>query len=144
MKVKPPNDMGIAYHPASNAREHDFRRASVEREPTGDSDQFGVQRDRGVENLGDWAVFLGLLGHSCKISFVEVWHLGAQSKSGPADAKSLTLWLKSDSGLCAELSGRITSPLQLKSQRHGEASGVRGSDQLFRIGALLVLEAGFE
>src|SRR5262249_38546635 len=32
----------------------------------------------------------------------------------------------------------------LKRQRHGEAAGVGRGDQLFRIGALLILETGFE
>src|SRR5258705_8872215 len=116
--------------------------ACRESQPT--SNQFGVQRNRGVENFGHRTVLLGIACHSSKRSFVQVRHLGAQCESRPTDAESLAFWLKSNRCLRAELCWRIASALQLESQCHGEASGMGSSDQLFRIGPPLVLEAGPE
>src|SRR5277367_1313135 len=110
----------------------------------GASDQLGVQCDRGVEDLGDRAVLLGVAGHSSKPGFVQVRHLAAQRQSRATDAESLPLGLESDRGLSIELCGRVAGGLQLKGQRHGEASGVSGGDQLFGICAFFVLEAGPE
>src|SRR5258705_10250190 len=111
---------------------------------SGVSDQLGVQCDRGVEHLGDWAILLGIACHSSKRGFVQVRHFGAQGQSGPTDAESLALWLESDRRLGSELRGRIAGGLKPKGQCHGEAAGMGGSDQLFGIGALLVLETRSE
>src|SRR5439155_26717953 len=46
--------------------------------------------------------------------------------------------------LSAELCGRKARARQPKRQCHSEAAGMGRGDQLFRIGALLILEAGFE
>src|SRR5205823_12512674 len=52
--------------------------------------------------------------------------------------------LKGDRGFGAKLRRIEACTLQPKSQRHGEASRMRGRDQLFGIGALLVLKTGPE
>jgi hypothetical protein len=43
-------------------------------------DQLGIQCDRGVEDPGHWAIFLGLAGEADKRRFVKVWHLCAQGE----------------------------------------------------------------
>jgi hypothetical protein len=54
------------------------------------------------------------------------------------------LWVKSDRRLGTELAGGVAGALQAKGEGHGEASSMGGSDQLFGVGTLLVLEAGLE
>src|SRR5580700_9959412 len=108
------------------------------------SDQFGVQGDRGVEDLGDRAVLLGIAGHSNKRGFVQVWHFGAERQSRPADAETLAFGFERDRGLGGELSRGIAAGLQAKRERHGEAPGMRRGDELFGVGALLIFEPGLE
>src|SRR5262245_24369201 len=103
--------------------------------------QFCVEGYFGVENLGNRAVLLGFAGNPGEGSFVQVRHFGAQGQRRPADAEALALRLEGDRGLGAELRRRIASALQPKGQGHGEAPSMGGSDQLFGIGAPLVLEA---
>ena len=67
--------------------------------------------------------------------------MGMQRQSRPTDAKPLALRLDGDSGLDMEFCGRIGGALQHKGQCHAEAFGMGSSDQLFRISALLILEA---
>src|SRR5262245_38089015 len=109
--------------------------------PADSSYQFCVEGYFGVENLGNRAVLLGFAGNPGEGSFVQVRHFGAQGQRRPADAEALALRLEGDRGLGAELRGRIASALQPKGQGHGKAPGMGGSDQLFGIGAPLVLEA---
>src|SRR5580704_18378863 len=108
------------------------------------SDQFGVQGDRGVEHLGDRAVLLGIAGHSNKRGFVQVWHFGAERQSRPADAETLAFGFERDRGLGGKLGRGIAAGLQPKRERHGEATVVRRGDELFGVGALLVLKACLE
>lgn len=92
------------------------------------SNQFSVKCDLGVEDVRDWAVLLGVAGHSREHSFVQIGHLGAQGQGRPTDAESLALWFKSDCGLGGELSRGIAAGLEPKRKRHGETTGVRGDD----------------
>src|SRR5215470_13324499 len=94
------------------------------------SRQLGIQRDFGVEELGDRAVLLGFPGHSGERGFVQVRHGGAQRQSRAGDAKALAFGVQSDGGLGTEFRRRIAAALQLKGERHGEAAGVGGGDQL--------------
>src|SRR4029079_2043736 len=56
----------------------------------------------------------------------------------------LALRFERDRSFGIEFGRRKAGSLQLKGQRHRETSGVGRSNQLFRIGTLLILEAGFE
>src|SRR5580704_3287561 len=110
----------------------------------GPLDKLGVTHDLGIENLGDWTVLLGVsrqIGESC---FVEVGHFGAQCKSRSADSKSFALRFKSDGRLGAECCRCESGSLQAKGERHSEATSMCCGDQLFGIGAFLVLKARFE
>src|SRR5271166_4816061 len=126
----------------SSIRIHPIRESPSRFSPFGY--RSSVQCDCGVENLGDRAVLLGIAGHPSERGLIEVRHLGAQRQSRPTDAESLTLRLKSDRSLGRELGRRKACALQLKGERHGEASGMGGGDQLFGVGAPLVLEPGPE
>src|SRR6266436_3051224 len=66
-------------------------------------DQLGVERDLGVENLGDRTVFLGIFRHLGEFCLVHVRHLGAQGQGRTANAKSFALRLESDGRFGAEL-----------------------------------------
>src|SRR5580658_233401 len=112
------------------------------REPHLNRDQLCVHCDRGVEDLGNWAVLLGATDHLSKRGLAEVRDLSTQRQSRPTDAKPLALRLDGNSGLDIELCRRIAGALQHKGQCHGEASRMGSSDQLFGIGAFLVLETG--
>src|SRR5262249_46948084 len=52
--------------------------------------------------------------------------------------------IEADGRLRAELARCVSGRLQRERQRHGEATGVGGGDQLLRVGTPLVLEAGLE
>jgi len=43
--------------------------------------QLGVEHDLGLENLGDWAVLLGVSRQIGELYFVEVGHFGVQRQS---------------------------------------------------------------
>ena len=43
--------------------------------------QLGVEHDFGLENLGDWAVLLGVSRQIGELCFVEVGHFGVQRQS---------------------------------------------------------------
>jgi hypothetical protein len=43
--------------------------------------QLGVEHDLGLENLGDWAVLLGVSRQIGEFCFVEVGHFGVQRQS---------------------------------------------------------------
>jgi hypothetical protein len=43
--------------------------------------QLGVEHDLGLENLGDWAVLLGVSRQIGELCFVEVGHFGVQRQS---------------------------------------------------------------
>lgn len=106
--------------------------------------QLRIQRDRGVEDFRDRTVLFGVAGHAGEVGFGEVRRLRAQGQRGLADAESRAVLLERDRGLGGELCRREARGLKLERQRHREASGMGGGDQLFGIGALLVLEAGLE
>jgi hypothetical protein len=80
-------------------------------------EQLGVQRDLGVEDLGDRAVFLGVFRHLREFAVVKVRHLGAQGQSRTTDAKSFTLLLEGDGRLGAELGRGKSRLLQAKRKR---------------------------
>src|SRR5438132_4120321 len=105
-------------------------------------DQLCVHCDRGIKDLGNWAVLLGATDHLSKRSLAEVRDLSTQRQSRPTDAKSLALRLDGDGGVDSELCRRIAGALEHEGQCHGEAPGMSSSDQLFGIGAFLVLETG--
>src|SRR5262249_31613693 len=65
----------------------------------------------------------------------------ASSQSGPSDPETFTFGFECDRGLGRELGRGVAAALQAKCERHGEAASVRCCDQLFGIGAVLVLEA---
>ena len=67
-------------------------------------DKLGVQHDLGVENLRNWAVFLGIFRRLREFCFVEVGHFGAQRQSRTADAKPFALRFESDGCL-----GKVTN-----------------------------------
>jgi hypothetical protein len=52
-------------------------------EVDGRLDELGVERDLGVQNLGDRAVLLGVFSHFGEFGFVEVRDFRAQSEGGP-------------------------------------------------------------
>src|ERR1700680_3459271 len=91
-------------------------------------DQLCVHCDRGVKDLGNWAVLLGATDHLSKCSLAEVRDLSTQRQSRPTDAKPLALRLDGDGGLDVELCRRIAGALQHKGQRHGEAPSMGSSD----------------
>ena len=93
-------------------------------------DQLGVQHDLGVENLGDWAVLLGIFRELREFCFVENGHFCAQRQSRTADAKSLALRFETDGRLGAELGRGEAGALQAKREHHGKAPGMRCGDQL--------------
>src|SRR5271166_2132411 len=108
------------------------------------SDQLGIERDLRLQELRDWTVQLSVLGQLAESRFAEIRHLGAQRESRAADAEAIAVRVKGDSGLGIEFAWGIARALQLKSERHREAAGMRGSDQLFRVRTLLVFEASLE
>src|ERR1700730_11201271 len=91
-------------------------------------DQLGVQRDLGVQNLGDRAVLLGVSRHFDEFGFVHVRHLGTQSQGGATDAETLAFRFERDRGLGGELGRGKAGGLQPKCKRHGEASRMRRGD----------------
>src|SRR6266853_4001814 len=56
--------------------------------------------------------------------------------------KPLAFRFERERRLGVELCGRVASALQPKCKRHGEAAGIRGGDQFFGVGTLLVFEPG--
>src|SRR5262245_33544241 len=58
-----------------------LRREFRTRAPIDTLGQLGVEHDLGVENLGDWAVLLGVSRQIGELCFVEVGHFGAQRQS---------------------------------------------------------------
>src|SRR5260221_132914 len=107
-------------------------------------DQLRVERDRGVENLGNRTVLLRLACDAGKPRIVEIRHLAAQGKGRLADPESLAFRFERDRGLGRQFSRRKARTLQAEGQRHGEASGMGRGDQFLGIGPLLVLEARLE
>src|SRR5690242_16362324 len=79
-----------------------------------------------------------------ELGFSEVRHFTTQGERRAADAKALAFLLERHSGFCGQLRRRVPGCLQAERQRHGETSGMRGSDEFFRVGAVLVLEARTE
>jgi hypothetical protein len=63
---------------------------------TNGSDQLGVQRYLGLQNCGDRAVLLGVLGHLEEFGFIEVRRFRAQRERGATDAETFAFRFKRD------------------------------------------------
>src|SRR4051812_17229636 len=99
--------------------------------PSG-SGELRVQGDRdGLEGLADRAVGLGVVRGGGEALLVQARH-GALD--GEVDARDALARLEGDVGRGDELGGRSARAGQGVRQRHGEAAGVRGGDQLLGAG----------
>src|SRR6266478_9061695 len=108
------------------------------------SDQLRIQCDLGPEHPGDRAILLGVLRQSSEGVLIEIWYARAQGQGGEADSEALLVLFEGDGCLGIELRRRVPRALQSKGQGHSEAPGVRGGEQLLRVGSFLALESGSE
>src|SRR4029077_527725 len=120
------------------------RTTAVMLSPCKCSDEFRVQRNFGVQNLGNRAILFGVLGQFGEFRFVKVRHLGTQSQSRAADLEAFAFRLERNRGLGGELGGSKAGSLHPECESHGEATSVRRGDELFGVGAFLVFEPGPE
>jgi hypothetical protein len=103
-----------------------------------------LQRDLGLEQLGDRAVLLGGPRQLLEFGAIDPRHLRLQRQGRLRHLEALTLLLQRHRAFGRKLARRDAGALKLEGERHGEAAGMRGGDQLLRVRAPLVLEARLE
>src|SRR6185295_1090963 len=112
-------------------------------EPSGDKPR--VERDLdAAEGLGDGAAFLGLAGGFLEGRFVVARHFGLVVEFDAGDLEALAHLLDVHLGRGGDALGREAGAAEAGRERHREAAGVRGADQLLGIGASRFLEARAE
>src|SRR5579863_1315005 len=103
--------------------------------------QLGVEGDLGGgDQLGDRAARLGRLGGALELGLVRVGELHRDLEVRGRDREAGLDLVERDGSLRVDVLRREAHLLQLRRQRHREAAGVRGGDQLFGAGAGAGLE----
>jgi hypothetical protein len=86
----------------------------------------------------------GHAGQFGKFCLIDAGDLGLQGQMHRGDGKTVGHFLQRDVGLGLHVLGGELGLAKDQRQRHGEAGGVGGADQLFRVGARLAFEAAGE
>src|SRR5262249_27424923 len=103
--------------------------------------QLGIQRDVRLEHARHRAVGLGVGGKRVELGAVDVRHAPAELEVHGGDGPVAGHLLERQRRLRRKLLRREVGAPELRGQRHGEASGVRGGNQLLGIGAGAALES---
>ena len=103
-----------------------------------------VQRDLRIQQFRHRAAGLRHARQFLKLRVVGAGDLRRQRQMNRGDRKTVAYFLQRDVGLGFHVLGGELGFAQDQRQRHGEAGGMRGADQFFRIGAGLALEAAGE
>src|SRR5271155_2316151 len=107
--------------------------------------EFGVEGDhRAAEELGDGASGLGVGGGGVEGFGGGAGDLGYEVEMDLGDGEAGVGLLQRDRRSGADALGGEVGGAELSAERHAEASGVRGGEQLFRVGAYAVLKARAE
>src|SRR5258705_2441888 len=89
-----------------------------------------VERDGGVEHLRHRAVRLGGVGELLEFVARHAGDLTVQRQRDGSDAPTAALLLHREIGPGLQLFGWVPGAAEPKGQRHGEAAGMSGCDQL--------------
>lgn len=102
------------------------------------------ERDLRIEQFRDRAAGLRLGRDLGELVGIDAGDGGGEIERGLRDGEAAVLLLERDRALRLERAVAEPRAVEGEAQRHGEAARVRCGDQLLRVGALLVAEAGVE
>src|SRR3954469_15239719 len=99
------------------------------------SAQFRLHRDFGIQQFRDRAAALGVCGGGLELLLRRARHAGLDDEVNLFDRKTLRLLFERDGCGGVVFIGGQAGVAELSRQRHRETAGMRGGDQLFRVGA---------
>src|SRR6266849_5255950 len=104
----------------------------------------GSNGNLGLEKLGNGATGFGGLDRGIELGFVRTGDAGDEIEMALGDAEAVSDFFEADGGGGFKFLCRETGVAELCGKGHGEATGVRGGEQFFGIGAHAVFKTGAE
>src|SRR5690606_35149404 len=104
--------------------------------------QAGRQAYLRVENLGDRAAFLRLIGDLLELRFIDAGNLRLELERDGGNAEAFAVLVQCDLGSGGDTVGGKAGLAEHQRQGHGEAAGMGSADQFLGVGAGCAFEAG--
>src|SRR3974390_2855335 len=108
------------------------------------ADELCIQGDVGLQQLGNRATSLGLVGKLVELGLIRTRYLGLQVQMHGGDGEPVRDLLESNLSGCLHPFRSEFGLAQYERQRHREAAGVGRADEFFWVGARLALETAAE
>src|SRR6266851_4457540 len=104
----------------------------------------GSNGNLGLEKLGNGATGFRGLDRGIEFGFVRTGDAGDEIEMALGDAEAVSHFFEADGGGGFQFLRGETGAAELRGKSHGEATGVRGGEQLFGIGTHTVFKTGAE
>src|SRR5471030_1097759 len=108
------------------------------------ADERRIQADLGIQHLGHRAAFLRLLAQFVELRLACARDLGFQHQMHGSNRKATVDLVQRHFGLGVDAVSLEAGVAQNHRKRHGEAAGVRRTNQFLRVCALAAFETGLE